>query len=106
MGRINYANMNIDYGFRWNGMDIYDSFKVPHRHFHNVLNRIRAESPNANIWTMRSYWSMECEWACHNMAYRLGINREKAQSVFLNNVLSRKEKLFYHIVGSLLYIWK
>lgn len=103
---INYYGKDIKYSISQKELIIYDSYEIPHRHYHNILNRIKCNEIDNPIWESRSYWSLECEWAVHNLLYKLGIQRERTVDVNLDVKLSTLEKIGYGILGSLLYIWK
>lgn len=82
-----------------NNIRIEDSYTINHKQFKNVLNKLKT-SFTSNVFT-RSMWSLCCEWAVHNVLYRLGIWRSHTKDVDLN--YPNKWAWAYVIVGTIVY---
>lgn len=79
---------------------LLDSYLVPKAKFSLELNKVRNLHPTCSLW-FRSDKSIRREWGAHNLAYALGINRNKTKDVDLNFEQKWYEKLGYFIVGSI-----
>ena len=79
---------------------LFDSYAVSKKTFTKELNSIRNLHPACLLWN-RSESSLRREWAAHNLAYALGINRDKTKDADLNFEQKWYEKLGYFIVGSI-----
>ena len=79
---------------------LFDSYAVSKKKFTKELNSIRNLHPACLLWN-RSESSLRREWAAHNLAYALGINRDKTKDADLNFEQKWYEKLGYFIVGSI-----
>ena len=84
---------------------LFDSYLVSKKKFEIELNVIRYNHPTCRLWK-RSIGSLRREWAAHNLAYFLGINREKTASVDLDYEPRWYHRLLYGVVGmvALLFI--
>ena len=78
---------------------LLDSYKVPKVCFGGALKCIRDFHPDCPLW-QRTDGSLKREWAAHNLAYALGIKREKTKDCDLNFELSWYMKLAYGVVGT------
>lgn len=76
------------------------SHKVPKGKFGRELKGIRNLHPACPVWG-RSEKSLIREWATHNLAYALGIRREKTKDCDLNYSLPWYAEVFYAIVGGI-----
>lgn len=103
---INYYGLDVNFNATNEDLIIYDSYSIRHAHYSNILWRIKEATPDCPIWEKRSKWSIECEWAVHNLLYKLGIKREHTKDVNLNYNLKWYEKIAYVGLGSLIFIWK
>ena len=83
-----------------NRVKLYDSHAVSKKDFSRELGYIRDLHPTCRLWH-RSERSLRLEWAAHNLAYNLGINREKTADCDLNYEQTWYVKLAYSIAGSL-----
>ena len=79
---------------------LLDSYKVPKGHFGRELVGIRNLHPDCPLW-QRTDGSLKREWAAHNLAYALGIKREKTKDCDLNFTLKWYMKLAYGVVGTI-----
>ena len=79
---------------------LLDSYLVQKRLFQRELVAIRNLHPSCPLWN-RSDGSLRREWAAHNLAYSLGIRREKTKDADLNYEQKWHVKLFYGVVGAI-----
>ena len=79
---------------------LLDSYLVKKRLFQRELVAIRNLHPSCPLWN-RSDKSLKREWATHNLAYSLGIKREKAKDADLNFEQKWYVKLAYGVVGTI-----
>ena len=79
---------------------LLDSYLVSKGKFSRELAAIRNLHPSYPIWE-RSEASLKREWAAHNLAYSLGINRKKTADCDLNYEQSWLVKLLYGVVGTI-----
>ena len=78
---------------------LMDSFLVPKREFVGELYNIRRANPECPIWA-RGYDSLRREWAAHNLAYSVGVRREKTKDCDLNYSQAWYIRLLYAVVGT------
>lgn len=83
-----------------NRLKLLDSYLVEKARYEVELNVIRYNLPKCPLWK-RSIGSMRREWAAHNLAYALGIRREKTADCDLNYEPKWYHKLFYGVVGTI-----
>ena len=83
---------------------LFDSYLVSKKKFEIELNVIRYNQPTCRLWK-RNIGSLRREWAAHNLAYALGINREKTASVDLDYEPRWYHRLFYGVVGTMALIF-
>ena len=83
-----------------NNIRIENGYLVRGRDFGFVLNCIRASEPN-EVTANRSNYSLSCEWAVHNVLYKLGVFRSHTKDVDLNYPC-RLEWL-YIVLGCIIY---
>ena len=81
-------------------LKLFRSCDVPKAKFSKELNSIRNLHPSCRLWG-RSEGSLRREWATHNLAYSLGINREKTTDCDLEYEQKWYKKLAYGIVGTI-----
>ena len=79
---------------------LLDSYKVPKKNFDGALKRIRDFHPDCPLW-QRTDGSLKREWAAHNLAYSLGIKRDKTKDSDLNYEQKWYVKLMYGVVGTI-----
>lgn len=83
-----------------NGIRIENGYRVRCRDFESVLDCIRANEPN-EVTGHRSNYSLACEWAVHNVLYRMGLFRGHTKDVDMEYPC-RYEWLFIFL-GSFIY---
>lgn len=76
------------------------SHEVPKGKFGRELQSIRNLHPTCPVWG-RSEKSLIREWASHNLAYDLGIRRNKTADCDLNYEIKWYHKFIYDIVGTI-----
>lgn len=79
---------------------LFDSYLVSKKKFERELNGIRNLHPTCRLW-FRSIGSLRREWATHNLAYSLGVRREKTTDCDLNYEQKWYEKLIYGVIGTI-----
>lgn len=79
---------------------LIDSYLVSKTKFGRELQSIRNLHPACPLW-QRSEGSLKREWATHNLAYALGIRREKAKDCDLNYIPKWYQNLAYGVVGTI-----
>lgn len=79
---------------------LFDSYLVPKAKFARELDKIRNLHPSCRIWN-RSEGNIIREWAAHNLAYSLGIRRDKAESVDLDYEPKWYHNFMYFVVGTI-----
>ena len=79
---------------------LFDSYLVPKAKMSRELGMIRNLHPTCRLWH-RSEGSIKREWASHNLAYSLGIRREKTADADLNYEQKWYNKLAYGVVGTI-----
>lgn len=79
---------------------LFDSYLVPKKKFSRELGMIRNLHPSCRLWK-RSEGNIRREWASHNLAYSLGINRAKTIDVDLDYEPKWYHNLFYWITGNI-----
>lgn len=77
---------------------LLESYLVPKGRFKRELQAIRNLHPNNPLW-VRSEASLCREWASHNLAYSLGINRIKSADCDLEYEPKWYMNLAYGVVG-------
>lgn len=83
-----------------NRLKLHDSYLVEKARYEVELNVIRYKEPKCPLWK-RSVGSMRREWASHNLAYALGIRREKTKDCDLDFEPKWYHKLVYGVVGTI-----
>lgn len=76
------------------------SHEVPKGKFGMELQKIRNLHPACPVWG-RTEKSLIHEWASHNLAYNLGILRNKTADCDLNYELKWYSKLAFFVVGTI-----
>ena len=79
---------------------LIDSYLVPKRRFSRELIAIQNLHPDCPLWD-RGEGSLRREWAAHNLAYALGINRKKTADADLNFAQKWHVKLAYGVIGAI-----
>lgn len=79
---------------------LIDSCFIPKSDFGKELNKIRNLHPSCRLW-FRSEKNIKREWAAHNLAYSLGIKRNKTADVDLDYEPKWYHNLIYWITGNL-----
>jgi hypothetical protein len=86
-----------------NYITIHNSYTVTSRkEIYKIINKFKTDYPNHNVSQISSYLLM-CEWASHNICYKLNILSENTKHVDLNCDNPWWLKLGYLIVGSFYY---
>lgn len=94
--RVQYSNSNIH---------IFDSYKIKRKQdMERILSIIQCASFNRGIFYTRRMNSWVREWKAHNVLYKLGIKKERAKGVNLNENESILRKFGYFILS--LFYWK
>lgn len=83
---------------------LIDSCFVHKADFDRELNKIRNLHPSCRLWH-RSDANIKREWAAHVLAYNLGINPVKTESVDLEYEQKWWMSLAYFIVGNIALIF-
>ena len=84
---------------------IFNSYKVKRkRDMKRILMLIRCASFNRGIFYSRKEKSWIREWKAHNILYKLGIKKERTESVDLNENESILRRFGYFILS--LFSWK
>lgn len=83
---------------------LVDSCFVHKADFDRELNKIRNLHPSCRLWH-RSDANIKREWAAHVLAYNLGINPVKTESVDLEYEQKWWMSLAYFIVGNIALIF-
>lgn len=81
-------------------LKLIDSYLVSKKNFTKELNKIRGLHPSCPVW-QRSNRSLRLEWSSHNLAYSLGIARDRTKDVDLNYEQKWYHKLAYGFVGTI-----
>ena len=81
-------------------LKLLDSYLVPKARYEAELNVIRYNEPKCPVWK-RSIGSMRREWAAHDLAYSLGIRRDKTADCDLNYNPKWYHNLLYGVVGTI-----
>lgn len=79
---------------------LFDSYLVPKKKFSRELGMIRNLHPTCRLWK-RSENNIRREWASHNLAYAIGINRDRTADVDLDYEPKWYHNLFYFIIGTI-----
>lgn len=79
---------------------LIDSYLISRKRMGRELQSIRKLHPSCGLW-QRSEGSLKLEWASHNLAYILGIRREKTKDCDLNYEQKWYVKLAYGVVGTI-----
>ena len=83
-----------------NRIKLIGSYAVPKADFEYELQKIRCSRPSSPLWG-RQTRSLLREWAAHNLAYSLGIRREKTADCDLNYVQPWYLNVLYAVVGTI-----
>ena len=78
---------------------LFESCFIKKNKFASELDRIRNLHPSCRIWK-RSDGNIIREWAAHNLAYAIGIRREKTESVDLDYEPKWYHNLMYWVTGT------
>lgn len=78
---------------------LFDSYLVPKAKFSRELGSIRNLHPSCRLWK-RSENNIRREWAAHNLAYSIGINRGRTTDVDLDYEPKWYHNLIYWVVGN------
>ena len=96
---------NINYTVSTNNINIKDSYLVSKKKFKEVLNMIKSENPDCEVFKNRTMKSMIREWATHNFCYNINFERNRTKDVDINYPLQKKVKVLYNIVGVLVWLF-
>lgn len=90
----------MKYKILGNRVKLIDSYLVRKADFSRELAKIRNLHPSCRLW-FRSEANIRREWAAHNWAHSLGINRTKTESVDLDYEPKWYHNLAYWVVGNI-----
>lgn len=90
----------MKYKILGNRVKLLNSCEVKKANFSRELDKIRNLHPTCRLWK-RSDKNIIREWGAHNLAYALGINRAKTESVDLEYEQKWWMSLAYFIVGNI-----
>ena len=90
----------MKYKILGNRVKLFDSCEVPKAKFSRELSAIRNLHPSCRLW-FRSEANIKREWAAHNLAYSLGINREKTKDADFDYEPKWYHNLAYWVVGNI-----
>lgn len=79
---------------------IEDSWEIGHKEFKPILLRLKTEDC---LVYKRWMWSLRCEWAVHNVLYKLGLWRSHTKDVDLNYPIKWYVEVLYVIFGTLIH---
>lgn len=79
---------------------IMDGYEYRHTQFKDILTKFKTDT--CEVYN-RSMWSLRCEWAVHNVLYKLNILRGSTGNVNLNYPLKKKWEILYVILGTIVY---
>ena len=91
----------VTYMTNWYKMTIFDSCLVPSKNFLTELNEVKNKTAICPLWDKRSMWSLRCEWAVHNLCYKLKIKRDKTKDVDFEYEQKWYLSLAYYILGTI-----
>ena len=83
---------------------LFDSYAVSKSKFKYELDKLYNLHPTCRLW-YRSTGSLINEWRSHNLAYKLGIKRDKTKDCDLNYELKWYQNLCYWIVGNIAWLF-
>lgn len=90
----------MKYKILGNRVKLFDSCEIPKAKFSRELDKIRNLHPSCRLW-FRSEGNIKREWAAHNLAYSLGINREKTKDADLDYEPKWYHNFAYFVVGTI-----
>ena len=79
---------------------LFDAYMIPKGSYVRELEKIRNLHPSCLVWR-RSVGNIRREWATHNLAYALGIRRDKTESVDLDYEPKWYHNFMYFVVGTI-----
>lgn len=83
-----------------NNIHIEDSYSVNHKDFKDILLRFKCDY--CEVYK-RWMWSLQTEWAVHNVLYKLGLWRERTKDVDLDYPQKWYIETLYVIFGTIVY---
>lgn len=91
----------MDIRIRKTSVQVRDSYLVSKKDFGEVLDRVEKIAE-----LKRTRKSLKYEWAAHNLAYKLGIKRDKTAHVDFDLEMGAIKKFLYGLLGriSLIFI--
>lgn len=100
-----YEGKSISVKYNSRNIHIFDSHKIKRkRDMKGILKIVQYASFNRGIFYTRKMSSWIREWKAHNILYKLGIHKERTNSVDLNEKESVLRKIGYFILS--LFYWK
>jgi len=84
---------------------IEDSYLVPKSEFGEAYEYVRKVHPDNPVILNRSDFSMNMEWATHNLCYNLGIRPTTPGTVDLEYPLEWYYKVAYPICGMIAWLF-
>ena len=92
--------MMMRYTVSKNSIHIEDSYLISKNEFVNELKKIEdSYTGEIDVFTYRTYESLEKEWAVHNLCYNLHLFRSHTKDVDLNYPQIWYESFLYNIFG-------
>ena len=86
-----------------NCITIYNSYTVTSRkEMYKIINKFKSDYPNHSVSQISTYL-LTCEWASHNICYKLNIFPERTKHSDLNSDKPWWLNLVYLIIGSFYY---
>lgn len=94
--------MMMRYTVSKNSIHIEDSYLISKNEFVNELKKIEdSYTGEIDVFTYRTYESLEKEWAVHNLCYNLHLFRSHTKDVDLNYPQIWYESCLYNILGGI-----
>lgn len=81
---------------------ITDGYTINHKMFKDIL--LRLKSDRCDVYK-RSMWSLRCEWATHNVLYKMGLYRSHTKDVNLNYPMKWYMEALYIVFGTITYLF-
>ena len=94
----------MKYKIHGDRVKLFNSYAVPKSKFKYELDKIRYLHPTCRLWK-RSDMSLINEWRSHNLAYKLGIKRDKTADCDLNYEQKWYERIAYFLVGTIAFLF-
>ena len=79
---------------------LFDAYSVPKGSYVREIEKIRNLHPSCRVWR-RSVGNIRREWAAHNLAYSVGISRDKTGDCDLDYEPKWYHNFAYWVVGNI-----